>query len=501
MRLSKTQARAGGAWVSLAILAGGLVLTVVSRARADVPDYKIGDTAKENVTAPIRMVVVDQAETSNLRSKEAAREPGIWRYFTNNLAEAEAVFRGAYAQAHTNLLDHVQAGFARRVLDAQTAASPAFERLFARFGDQLGSFPVSMSLAQAWARGDSDEQLQGVFLGALRAAMGQPVRPDGSLPNGARGSSVVLRVVPLASRNQTLTLDLATRRGMSLSRTDTLTFTQARQRLLSRLPAEGQPAARFMVSLLRTNCVLDDALTSEARVRRTELVWSADRYEAGQLIVRQGQRVDRKIKAALDQLREKTAVAALAQKLQEEASKPPPPPQPKQWNPYLVAGAGGLVAVLAMVVWRMVRPRRSTSLLPARIAGSGTGATIVSCPSCAENIVVATPVPNAAADLRASVAPHLARLLMDKLVGKLISQRSSLVNTQEKAAAEMAELEARLEKMHAPLQERLRAYEQRIIELERELAQKGEENRELIKLKIALARNHLATTKDKLDLN
>ena len=39
----------------------------------------------------------------------------------------------------------------------------------------------------------------------------------------------------------------------------------------------------------------------------------------------------------------------------------------------------------------------------------------------------------------------------------------------------MAELEARLEKVQAPLQERLAAYERRIAELEKELAARGEE--------------------------
>jgi DNA-binding transcriptional MerR regulator len=82
-----------------------------------------------------------------------------------------------------------------------------------------------------------------------------------------------------------------------------------------------------------------------------------------------------------------------------------------------------------------------------------------------------------------------------------LSQRSSLLDTQERAAADVAELEERLAKIHAPLQERLRAYEQRIRDLERELALKGEENRELIKAKIQLTKEHLEAAKDWVEMN
>ena len=49
----------------------------------------------------------------------------------------------------------------------------------------------------------------------------------------------------------------------------------------------------------------------------------------------------------------------------------------------------------------------------------------------------------------------------------------------------------RLNELHAPLQNRLNAYESRIQELERELAARTEENRELLKLKIDLLRQQL----------
>ena len=103
--------------------------------------------------------------------------------------------------------------------------------------------------------------------------------------------------------------------------------------------------------------------------------------------------------------------------------------------------------------------------------------------------------------LHAGLLPQLARLMMDKLVIRLLWQRSQWLETQRKAVAEMTELEERLEKIQAPLQDRLRAYEQRIGELEKQLARQGEANRELIKTKLQLARHQLAAARNQLDLN
>ncbi len=215
-------------------------------------------------------------------------------------------------------------------------------------------------------------------------------------------------------------------------------------------------------------------MTRLARSRRTDPIWAADRYDAGQVIAKRGQVIDQKIKAALDQLREKTAFASLQQIRVDQ--------QKTQTVPYRWIAAGAAAALLALfiVIWRLAPRPRLSPLLPATVSHSGTG-----------NL----------ADVREGLLPHLARLMMDKLVQKLVSQREHLLDTQQRAVADMAELEERLEKVHAPLQDRLRAYEQRIGDLEKELALKGEENRELIKAKIQMARKQLEAAKERLDLN
>src|SRR5205814_1254094 len=76
-----------------------------------------------------------------------------------------------------------------------------------------------------------------------------------------------------------------------------------------------EPMGKFLCSLIRTNCAMDIELTQQARAKRIEALWAADRYEVGQKILMRGEVIDNRIKAALDQLREKTAVGNLQQLL------------------------------------------------------------------------------------------------------------------------------------------------------------------------------------------
>jgi hypothetical protein len=101
----------------------------------------------------------------------------------------------------------------------------------------------------------------------------------------------------------------------------------------------------------------------------------------------------------------------------------------------------------------------------------------------------------------ASLAPQLVDALKDAVVQELASQRRELLAVQQAAAAELTELAKRLESVQTPLLERLRAYEQRISELEKELGEQSKENRELLKLKINLLKEQVETEKTASRIN
>lgn len=103
----------------------------------------------------------------------------------------------------------------------------------------------------------------------------------------------------------------------------------------------------------------------------------------------------------------------------------------------------------------------------------------------------------------ASLAPHLVASLRDAVVQELAGQRRELIAGQQMATAELTDLARRLASVQAPLLERLRAYEQRIAELEAELSQQTQENRELLKLKIEQLREQVAVgrTRNRVNFN
>lgn len=103
--------------------------------------------------------------------------------------------------------------------------------------------------------------------------------------------------------------------------------------------------------------------------------------------------------------------------------------------------------------------------------------------------------------LQSTLAPHLTEALKDAVVQELAAQRRQLLAAQQDAATELTALVRRLEQMQAPMIERLRAYEDRLVELQKELAEQTEQNRELLRLKIDMTRRQLESERNRINLN
>ncbi|MGH7977656.1 MAG: hypothetical protein ACREC8_13485, partial [Limisphaerales bacterium] len=93
--------------------------------------------------------------------------------------------------------------------------------------------------------------------------------------------------------------------------------------------------------------------------------------------------------------------------------------------------------------------------------------------------------------LREKIMPELTEFAKQSLVQGLYAQRNALIETQQKAQQALVELESRLTALQLPLQERIRAYEKRIAELEKEVESQGEEVRELTRATLTLVRKKL----------
>ena len=91
----------------------------------------------------------------------------------------------------------------------------------------------------------------------------------------------------------------------------------------------------------------------------------------------------------------------------------------------------------------------------------------------------------ATALLRRGLIPHLSQWLKQKLVRRLLTDRARLLETQHAATLKVLDVEGRLTRIEQQIQRQNYAYQERIEALTRELITTREENRELIRARIA----------------
>ncbi len=107
----------------------------------------------------------------------------------------------------------------------------------------------------------------------------------------------------------------------------------------------------------------------------------------------------------------------------------------------------------------------------------------------------------AAGALRAGLLPQLSQWLRSAFTRQLVSDREQLIEAQRLAAQKMQVVDERLTKVEQQIQLRTREYELRITELENELVAAREENRELIRAKIAQLRAEMERERARLRLH
>lgn len=467
-------------------------LSAATFAAKDPASYQIGDRAEEDIVAPVALTVIDDAATRTLKQREAERIPVHMRFYTNSAAETEAGFRATFAATQSAFLSALEVAFQTRKLAEPDLNSSRFTEFVIYFQRQNPLLPVTGSLARKWAAGDSADAVEDALAEKLRAAMRRPVREAESPPADLKIGSTA-RLIPLAGTNETATTQVAAQRGVNVPKADLISIQRTRTELQDSFAPEDRPLARYVISLITPNCIVETNLTRELRAARTAGLTVADHYAAGQTVVRRGQLIDAKIRAALDQVKEKTAVSQLQQIVATTQVKTA---QSRQRTWWLIGSFSALVLVLVAAVWRLSRRRAANSLLPVPVSG-GSPFDPADASWRQRALVAEDRAQKAQAAVRAGVMAHLARWMSDTFTRRLISQRSQMLDERQKATAEMEKFGERLETIHSRLQDRLIAYERRIAELEKELETKGEQNRELIKAEIQAMKQQLEAERKK----
>ncbi len=455
-------------------------------------EYRIGDKADRDIVTPVPLVVVDIEATDELKEKEAQRVPVVYRYYPNAANECVAAFQTTFDRTRSNFLDAVEVRFGKRTLSPDEISSNDFQRFLTQFQKQNILFPVGLRLARIWLQGESDDAYKAPLMAKLREPMRGYIRPDTGPKDIWVGSTI--RLVSLAD-NEEATATVVAERGFNVGKTNFIATQRAKSDLLDRFPAEERSVAKYLASFIKPNCLMEAELTRQLREQRTANLSIASRYNSGDVIVRRGQVIDARIKAALDELQEKNALAIV-----KNVEQPRVEILPKPW-PWVIGGAAAVL--LIMMVWRLTRRPPPMAMVPASLPVEPVATVPTQAVSASEHAWKARALQaeeqaaKAKAVVREGLLAQLARWMSDKMTRRLVEQRAELLSAHQKAAVEVAELEARLEKVQAPLQERLAAYESRIAELEKELLAKGEENRELIKAKIQIIRKQVEIERDK----
>jgi hypothetical protein len=510
----------------------------------DLTAYRIGDKAEEDITTPVSLDVIDTAATVALRSSVALKTPAIFRSYPDTANVVENEFLAAFANAHSNFVAAVRDTFHQPTVDDTTTASPDFGDLIMAFNAKNKNFPVTTELAADWARGDSGQAIQERLLGLFLQMMSRPVRPDELPDDFVIGET--LRLVPVGSADEKLSLTDIQQRGKLVVESSTITISNLRALFREEFSEDQQPLAYALSALLQPNCVADAQLTQQARDLAVRQLVMAEHYDTGQIIVRRGMIVDAKIKAALDELNEKLApgvlsrqiaaerdqaqqeydqaqleqmqaqkASALAQQAQQQAQQEHDQAQLArdeaqrehaqalkmhaqildaksqvlkilERNEWLIAALAGVSILTLLTLWGLLWQRRkqASALVPAHA---------VKLQRIGKNQV----------GVPADLAPYLAQVLKEAVVQGLAAQRNELLQVQQSAAAEISQLVHRLDELQTPMRDRLRTYETRIEELEKDLAARNEENRELLKIKIEMLRKQLEAerTRTRADFN
>ena len=100
--------------------------------------------------------------------------------------------------------------------------------------------------------------------------------------------------------------------------------------------------------------------------------------------------------------------------------------------------------------------------------------------------------------VREGLMQQLGQWLKIGVARQLVSDRQQLIEAQHAAALKMQAVDQRLTKVEQQIQLRMREYEFRITELERELVAAREENRELIRAKIAQVRAEMERERQRM---
>lgn len=503
-----------GPWLGLT---GAFLLTLTPwAADLKVSAHTLGAIAGEDVVTPVELKVIDRERTQALRSLEAQRIQPFYRFIRTAAPRAVEDMKLALAKRRAEFIEELQVHYGHPVpLRTSELAEARFSTFVRNYNRARPDFQINPSLAELWALADSGDAFTETLLDELRHGTGGYVTEDGARDSGTQSRAV--RIVSATSLNESLGLAAAEQESVSLPTASLPTLEQARADLVRNSRLEDKAMASFVAGFLRPNCFPDADLTREAQANRTNAINVVEVYPAGSYILRKGERVSARALLGLGELQSHLAAGRQGE-LTAASARSPSDARPaslpraatdgskRRDGRFVGWGLAGGVLLLAIGAWvyaaRVRRTRKTSRGTSALELVRGTAELPLEAEAWRTRALEAEArAEKATALMKARLMPHLARWMIGELTQRLLFQRTQILTLQQRAEKEVLDLAERLEHIHAPLEDRLRAYECRIADLEAQLAAKGQENLELIKARIETTRKQMEGERGQETLN
>ena len=474
------------------------LVATVSVAAKDLAAYRLGDVAEADLTTFVPLDVPDAVATAAQQAGAMEKIPSVFREFPQAATNQLAVeFSTVMSVVHGKFKAALRKEFTDGTLPPEKIGAPEFASFVENFSAANPRFPFNAALATEWARGGDGAKITGEFLARLLDLMPQhSVCADQLPPDFFAGENFF--AVPVARPDAAPLLAEVEGSGRLMAATNLTTVSRLRNIFRQNFSPAEPPLAAALAGFLRPNCAPDIALTEEYRRRIASQSVVMAHFNAGQIIIARGRTIDEKAYAAITQLREKTATPKpIASPVAIAKNTVPSKPVAATTPNYLGWGACGLAGMIAFYFFlKAARPRRRAPLVTQ--AAMMTGKPVLFAEVLDQRLQVQPPssVNDLLKTAPATLAPQFVDALKEAVVTELATQRRDLLFAQQAAAAEIADLARRLETAQAPLLERLRAYEERINELESKLADQSKQNRELMQVKIEMLRQQIRNERD-----
>src|SRR5690242_10103509 len=228
-------------------LIGCLALMGIPVVRAgDFASWQVGDTASEDISTPVALDVVDAKATAARKAELELKIPAIYETHSSVTNIMVDKVTESFDEAHANFLAGLQKAFHQPVLDDPTLQSTDFDHFIADFNNQNKRFLITADLAREWARGKSGLATRTNLIELLLQTTSRPVRPDETPDGFALGETV--RLVPVHSSSDVVTLKDAEKRGQVVSLSSVTTVTRLRGLFRRNFPSSEQDFARQLAT-------------------------------------------------------------------------------------------------------------------------------------------------------------------------------------------------------------------------------------------------------------